>query len=57
MQLKDLRNALATGAESGFEAPITQLLEQLYDSTARHGWQDADQAGLWLELARRNGVE
>jgi 2-hydroxy-3-oxopropionate reductase len=57
VQLKDLRNALATGAESGFEAPITQLLEQLYDSTARHGWQDADQAGLWLELARRNGVE
>lgn len=56
VQLKDLRNALATGAESGLDAPITQLLEQLYDSTARHGWHDADQAGLWLELARRNGM-
>ena len=57
VQLKDLRNALATGAEYGLDAPITQLLEQLYDSTARHGWQDADQAGLWLELARRNGMD
>lgn len=56
VQLKDLRNALATGAELGFDAPITRLLEQLYESTAAHGWADADQAGLWLELARRNGA-
>jgi 3-hydroxyisobutyrate dehydrogenase-like beta-hydroxyacid dehydrogenase len=56
VQLKDLRNALATGAELGFEAPITQLFEQLYGSTADHGWGDADHAGLWLELARRNGI-
>lgn len=56
VQLKDLRNALATGAESGFEAPITQLFEQLYASAAEHGWGDVDHAGLWLELARRNGM-
>lgn len=56
VQLKDLRNALATGAESGFEAPITQLFEQLYAATAEHGWPDVDHAGLWLELARRNGM-
>jgi 3-hydroxyisobutyrate dehydrogenase-like beta-hydroxyacid dehydrogenase len=56
VQLKDLRNALATGEELGFDAPITQLFEQLYDSAAAHGWGDADHAGLWLELARRNGM-
>lgn len=56
VQLKDLRNALATGAETGFDAPITQLFEQLYASTAEHGWADVDHAGLWLELARRNGM-
>ncbi|WP_353090967.1 NAD(P)-dependent oxidoreductase [Methylibium sp.] len=57
VQIKDLRNALATGAELGFDAPITQLFEQLYSSAATHGWPDADHAGLWLELARRNGMK
>jgi 2-hydroxy-3-oxopropionate reductase len=57
VQLKDLRNALSTGAELGFDAPITQLFEQLYSSAADHGWPDADHAGLWLELARRNGMK
>ncbi|HWH75121.1 MAG TPA: NAD(P)-dependent oxidoreductase [Methylibium sp.] len=56
VQLKDLRNALATGAEFGFDAPITTLFEQLYADAAAHGWADADHAGLWLELARRNGL-
>lgn len=56
VQLKDLRNALATGAGLGFEAPITELFERLYASAAEHGHGDADHAGLWLELARRNGM-
>ena len=55
VQLKDLRNALATGAEFGFDAPVTQLFERLYADAAAHGWADADHSGLWLELARRNG--
>ncbi|HSV70944.1 MAG TPA: NAD(P)-dependent oxidoreductase [Methylibium sp.] len=55
VQLKDLRNALATGAEFGFDGPITTLFEQLYADAAAHGWADADHSGLWLELARRNG--
>ena len=54
VQIKDLRNALSTGAEFGFDAPITRLFDQLYTSAAEHGWADADHAGLWLELARRN---
>jgi 2-hydroxy-3-oxopropionate reductase len=56
VQLKDLRNALATGAETDFDAPITALFEALYASAAEHGFADADHAGLWLELARRNGM-
>lgn len=56
VQLKDLRNALATGDEFGFDGPITRLFEQLYAEAAAHGWADADHAGLWLELARRNGL-
>ncbi|WP_119153462.1 NAD(P)-dependent oxidoreductase [Caldimonas tepidiphila] len=57
VQLKDLRNALATATELGFEAPVTQLFEQLYASAAEHGFADADHAGLFLELARRNAME
>lgn len=54
VQLKDLRNALATAAEIGFDAPITRLFEQLYRSAAEHGYADVDHAGLFLELERRN---
>lgn len=56
VQIKDLRNALDTGAGFDFQAPITELFEQLYASAAEHGWGDADHSGLWLELARRNGL-
>jgi 3-hydroxyisobutyrate dehydrogenase-like beta-hydroxyacid dehydrogenase len=56
VQLKDLRNALSTAAESGFEAPITAMLEQLYAEGVGHGLADLDQAGLFVELARRNGM-
>jgi 3-hydroxyisobutyrate dehydrogenase-like beta-hydroxyacid dehydrogenase len=56
VQVKDMRNALATAAETGFQAPITSLLEQLYASGIEHGMADLDHSGLFVELARRNGV-
>ena len=56
VQRKDMHNALHTAAELGFEAPVTQLLTQLYDQAAEHGLADLDQAALFTELARRNGL-
>ncbi|MDO8903623.1 NAD(P)-dependent oxidoreductase [Hydrogenophaga sp.] len=55
-QLNDLRNALSTSNEIGFEAPITQLLEQLFAQTAEHGLADLDHSALFVELASRNGM-
>jgi len=57
VQLKDMRNALATAEEIGFDAPITQLLEQLYAQGVEHGLADLDHAGLFVELASRNAME
>lgn len=56
IQLKDMRNALATAEEIGFEAPVTTLFEQLYAQAAEHGLQDLDHSGLFVELAARNGM-
>ncbi len=56
IQLKDLRNALATADEIGFEAPITSLFESLYAQAAEHGLTDLDHSALFLELASRNGI-
>ena len=56
IQLKDMRNALATAQEIGFEAPITALFEQLYAQGAEHGLGDLDHSGLFVELASRNGM-
>ncbi len=56
VQAKDMRNALATAKELGFEAPITQLFEQLYAQGLEHGLTDLDHSGLFVELARRNGM-
>jgi hypothetical protein len=42
--------------ETGFEAPITQLVEQLCASTETHGFADLDHCGLFTELARRKGM-
>lgn len=56
VQLKDLRNALATAEEIGFEAPVTALFEQLYADGIDHGLTDLDHAGLFVELASRNGM-
>lgn len=56
VQLKDLRNALATANEVGFDAPITALFEQLYSQGIEHGLADLDHSGLFVELASRNGM-
>lgn len=56
VQLKDLNNALGTASELGFDAPITQLFAQLYGDGIAHGFADLDHAGLFAELARRNGM-
>lgn len=57
VQLKDMRNALATAEEVGFEAPITTLFEQLYADGIDHGLTDLDHSGLFVELASRNGMQ
>ena len=54
VQLKDMRNAMATTEEIDFDAPITGLLEQLYADAVKNGLGDLDQAGLYVQLQRRN---
>ena len=56
VQLKDMRNALSTAAELGFDAPITALFERLYADGVAHGLSELDHSGLFVELARRNGM-
>ncbi|KQT11182.1 NAD(P)-dependent oxidoreductase [Ramlibacter sp. Leaf400] len=56
VQAKDMRNALSTAHEIGFEAPITRLFEQLYAQSLEHGLADLDHSGLFVELASRNGM-
>ena len=57
VQLKDLRNALSTAQETGFDAPITRLFEQLNSESVEHGLADLDHAGLFVELANRNSMD
>ncbi len=56
VQLKDMRNALETAAEMNFSAPVTAALERLYAEAIEHGDADLDHSGLFVELARRNGM-
>ena len=56
VQLKDLRNALSTANEIGFDAPITALFERLFAQAADHGLADLDHSALFMELASRNGM-
>ena len=56
VQLKDMRNAMATAQETGFEAPITQLFTQLFEQATEHGLGDLDHSALFVELASRNGM-
>lgn len=56
VQLKDIRNALSTAEEIGFQAPITRLFEQLYAQGIEHGYANLDHSGLFIELARLNDM-
>lgn len=56
VQLKDMRNAMTTAREIGFEAPITALFESLFAQAADHGLADLDHSALFMELASRNGM-
>ncbi len=56
VQRKDMRNALDTAAAMGFQAPVTELFERLYSEAIDHGLADLDHSGLFVELARRNGM-
>lgn len=56
VQLKDMRNALDTARAMGFDAPITAALERLYADGVAHGDAGLDHSGLFVELARRNGM-
>jgi len=56
VQRKDMRNALDTAAMLGFQAPITELFERLYSEAIDQGLADLDHSGLFVELARRNGM-
>lgn len=56
VQLKDMRNALATAAEQDFDAPITGLFERLFADGVANGLADLDHSALFLELARRNRI-
>ena len=57
IQLKDMRNALATADEIGFTAPVTALFEKLYAEGIEHGLGDLDHSGLFVELASLNGMK
>jgi 2-hydroxy-3-oxopropionate reductase len=57
VQLKDMRNALTTAQAVGFQAPITTLFEQLFSDAVDHGLGDLDHSALFVELARRNGMQ
>ncbi len=57
VQLKDLDNALATAEHIGFKAPVTALLGTLYREGIENGLEGLDHSGLFVELARRNGME
>lgn len=57
VQLKDMRNALVTASEIGFDAPVTALFEQLYAQGVDHGLGELDHSGLFVELASRNAMQ
>ncbi len=57
VQLKDLRNALATAREIGLDAPVLALFERLYAQAVEDDdLAELDHSALFVALARRNGM-
>ena len=54
---QDMRNALGTAKEIGFDAPVTTLFEALYAEGVEHGLGELDHSGLFVELASRNAMQ
>lgn len=57
VQLKDMRNVLATAADIDFDAPLAALVHQLYSQAIDGGLGQLDHSALFVELAKRNGME
>lgn len=57
VQLKDMRNVLATAADIAFDAPIAAAVHTLYRQAIDHGLGQLDHSALFVELAQRNGME
>lgn len=57
VQLKDMRNVMTTAAEIEFDAPLAAMVHKLYSQAMDHGLGQLDHSALFVELARRNGME
>ena len=53
VQLKDLRNALASARDAGMAAPIAGLLEQLFSEGVANGLAGHDHSAVFLTLEQR----
>jgi 3-hydroxyisobutyrate dehydrogenase-like beta-hydroxyacid dehydrogenase len=57
LQLKDVRTALKLAKALGLELPILERVTGLFeDFVEKHGGGEKDHSGIYLELARRNGM-
>ena len=57
VQLKDMRNVLATAAGIHFDAPLAAAVHTLYSQAIDHGLGELDHSALFVELALRNGMK
>ena len=57
MQLKDCRTIAALADTLELDLPLMQQATALYESFVEHGGGQKDHSGVYLELARRNGID
>ncbi|MGF7158951.1 2-hydroxy-3-oxopropionate reductase [Rhodoligotrophos appendicifer] len=56
IQLKDCRTAMALARSIGLDLPVSEMVTELFAEMVENGGADTDHSGLYLELARRNGL-